>query len=301
VKSTAFLPAIADQMGVLTELTMKDSKRNFPLWMPKYQSMFDAIKTIVTGQDCLTTIDFKKMPEHKIFLTTDASNKHSGAVLSFGSTWETAHPVAFDSMTFKDAELNYLVHKKELLAVIQALKKWQVDLLQSPFWIYTDHKTLENFHSQKDLSHQQAHWMEFLSQYDARIVYIKGKDNSVADALSHLPCDNNNAETTAQHLYSFCEDDDTINAIACIYLLSLQGPWETATSLSTSPVALQTVNATLEITANKCLLEAIKAGYSDDAWCKTLSSASASLPALIFQDGLWYIGERLIIPRTGNI
>jgi len=74
-------------------------------------------------------------------------------VLSFGTTWETARPVAFDSMTFKGAELNYPVHEKELLAVIHALKKWQVDLLSSSFFIYTDHKTLENFVTQKDLSH----------------------------------------------------------------------------------------------------------------------------------------------------
>ena len=48
----------------------------------------------------------------------------SGAVLSFGETWELAKPVAFDSMTFKGAELNYPVHEKELLAIIRALKKW---------------------------------------------------------------------------------------------------------------------------------------------------------------------------------
>ena len=59
-------------------------------------------------------------------------------------------------MTFKGAELNYPVHEKEVLAVIRALKKWRVDLLGSPFFVYTDHKTLENFLSQKDLSRRQA-------------------------------------------------------------------------------------------------------------------------------------------------
>ena len=72
----------------------------------------------------MTTIDFGKMPEYKIFVTMDASDKCSGAVLSFGSSWETARPVTFDSMTFKGAELNYPVHEKELLAVIRVLKKW---------------------------------------------------------------------------------------------------------------------------------------------------------------------------------
>jgi hypothetical protein len=57
-------------------------------------------------------------------VTTDASDKCSGVVLFFGPTWETACPVTFDSITFKGAELNYPVYEKELLAVIQALKKW---------------------------------------------------------------------------------------------------------------------------------------------------------------------------------
>ena len=120
----AFLPSLADHTGVLTELTMKDSEKNFPQWTPRYQVAFDAIKMIVTSRECLTTIDFAKMPDYKIFVTTDASDKCSGGVLSFGATWETARPVAFDSMTFKGAELNYPVHEKELLAVIRALKKW---------------------------------------------------------------------------------------------------------------------------------------------------------------------------------
>ena len=131
----AFLPKIADHTGVLTELTTKESEKKFPSWLPKYQMAFDAIKKIVTSRDCLTTIDFSKMPDYKIFVTTDASDKCSGAVLSFGPSWVTAHPVAFDSMTFKNAELNYPVHKKELLAIIRALKKWRVDLLGSTFFM----------------------------------------------------------------------------------------------------------------------------------------------------------------------
>jgi len=90
-------------------------------------------------------------------------------------------------MTFKGAQLNYPVHEKEMLAIIRALTKWRVDLLGIPFLIYTDHKTLENFHTQRDLSHRQARWMEFMSQYDAKIVYVKGEDNTIADALSRLP------------------------------------------------------------------------------------------------------------------
>ena len=72
--------------------------------------------------------------------------------LSFGETWETAHPVAYDLMQLNSAEQNYPIHEKELLAIICALKKWCLDLLGSEFVVYTDHRTLEIFNTQCDLS-----------------------------------------------------------------------------------------------------------------------------------------------------
>lgn len=87
-------------------------------------------------------------------------------------------------MTFKGAELNYPVHENEMLAIIHALQKWHADLVGVPFVIYTDHKTLENFNAQQDLSRQQAQWIEFMSQYNCKIVYVKGADNGAADVLS---------------------------------------------------------------------------------------------------------------------
>jgi hypothetical protein len=62
-------------------------------------------------------------------------------------------------MTFKGAELNYPVHEKEMLAIICAPNKWCSNLIGVPILIYTNHKTLENFDSQKDLSHHQARSM----------------------------------------------------------------------------------------------------------------------------------------------
>lgn len=77
----------------------------------------------MVSHDCLTTIDHSD-PTNNIFVTTNARDFWSGAVLSFRKTWEMARPVAFDSMTFKGAKLNYPVHEKEMLAIIQALHKW---------------------------------------------------------------------------------------------------------------------------------------------------------------------------------
>lgn len=85
---------------------------------------FDGIKRLVVSHECLTTVDFTLMPKYNIYVTTDASDKRMGDLLSFGKTWETARPVAFDSMTLKGAQLNYPVHKKEMLVIICVLTKW---------------------------------------------------------------------------------------------------------------------------------------------------------------------------------
>ena len=75
-----------------------------------------------------------------------------GACLSFSDTWEMARLVAYDSMQLNSTEQNYPIHKKELLAIIHALKKWCSDLLGTDLLAYTDHWTLKHFDTQWDLS-----------------------------------------------------------------------------------------------------------------------------------------------------
>jgi len=115
---SAFLPKLADHTCVLTPLMTKECRKDFPTWTTAHQTAFEAIKALVVSADCLTTIDHENPGDNKIFVTCDASDWRSGATLSFGQTWETARPVAFDSMQLKDAEKNYPVHEKELLAII---------------------------------------------------------------------------------------------------------------------------------------------------------------------------------------
>ncbi len=93
----------------------------------------------------------------------DASDFHTGTILSWGPTWETAKPVSYNSMQLTGTQLNYPVHEKELLAIIHGLKKWHSDLLGLHIEVFTDHCTPENFEGQKDLSWRQAHWLEVMS------------------------------------------------------------------------------------------------------------------------------------------
>ena len=46
-----------------------------------------------------------------------------------------------------------------------------------------------------------------MSQYDTKIVYVKGEDNMVTDTLSQLPT-YVQAEAEAKHAYSHCPTDE---------------------------------------------------------------------------------------------
>ena len=292
---SAFLPCLAIQCSILSRLTTKACKKNFPGWTQIYQTAFDNIKQIVVSRECLTVIDHKALKTNKIFLTTDASDRCTGAVLSFGPSWQTARPVAFDSCTLKDAELNYPVHEKELLAIMRGIRKWKCDLLGSPFFVYTDHKTLLNFDNQKDLSRRQARWMEELSIYDAKFVYVRGQDNTMADALSRYPSTEVDsellAESVAQHPHvAFIKD----NVVTLNHSHHAITPLTSIAALSEAQP--QTPLLKIEFSIDDDMVSRLREGYRNDPWCKKLLSASRGMPDLTIKDGLWFLGERLIIP-----
>lgn len=50
--------------------------------------------------------------------------------------------------------------------------------------IYTNHKSLKYFFTQKELNIRQWRWLELIKDYDLEIAYRKEKANVVTDALS---------------------------------------------------------------------------------------------------------------------
>ena len=132
----------------------------------------------------------------------------------------------------------------------------------SPIYVCTDHKTLINFDVQHDLSHRQLRWQELLLQYKIHISYTHGEDNTVVDALSHLPA--NDKEIVAPHHV-----------------------WRSG------------VSAMFAISRDTSVLHAIMDGYSSDPFSQRLSKTNVPGAKLI--NSLWYIGSCLLIPRVGDV
>ena len=222
--------------------------------------------------DCLTIIDYEDK-ESNIYVTTDASNHHTGAVLSFGKTWETARLVAYDSYQLNDAEKNYPTHEQELLAIVKALKKWRSHLLGAQFKIYMDHRTLEYFQSQKEMLRCQMRWSMYLADFDYSITYIRGELNTAADALSQMPDAAPNACLTA-----------------CAIAYTQNAP--------TPPIA-----GILNIAADQSLLDTIITGYKTDDFAQQLTKDinMGSIEGATLTNKLLYVGRRLVIPRDLHV
>ena len=74
------------------------------------------------------------------------------------------------------------MHDLELAAIIHALGLWRHYLLGRRFTLMKNHSALKYLF--ENLNSRQARWLEMLNEFDFEIIYIKGKENQVADALS---------------------------------------------------------------------------------------------------------------------
>ena len=77
------------------------------------------------------------------------------------------------------------MHEHETLAVLEALMKWEDKLLGRKFTVVTDHKGLDYFKTQPNLSPRQTRWWEYLSHFNYSTIHVDGTWNQVVDSLSH--------------------------------------------------------------------------------------------------------------------
>ena len=153
----------------LTRLMRKSIPWNFS---DECRSAFSDLKKAFTSAPVLS----HWVPDRQLIVETDASDYALAAILSIQADDGEIHPLAFHSRTFSTSELNYDTHDKELLAIWQAFRIWRHYLEGSgtPIDVVTDHKNLEYFSTTKMLTHRQARWSEYLSQFNLVIRFRPG-------------------------------------------------------------------------------------------------------------------------------
>ena len=163
----------------LTEMTRKNKPFT---WSSSAAKAFENLKRAFTSAPILLHADLEK----PFIIEADASDFAIGSILSQVGDDGKLHPIAFHSRKFEAAEINYEIHDKELLAIIDSFEQWRHLLEGSPHQIivYNDHKNLTYFQNARVLSRRQARWAQFLTRFDFLITYRPGVQQGKADALS---------------------------------------------------------------------------------------------------------------------
>jgi len=139
----------------LTELTKKTDKWT---WNKEAETAFKDLKQRFTTAPILAHFDAQR----PVLIETDASDFAIGAVLSQRDGEGRLHLVAFHSRKFQPAEINYEIHDKELLAIVDTFKHWRryCEGATHQIQVFSDHQNLEYFTMTKVLNRRQARWAQ---------------------------------------------------------------------------------------------------------------------------------------------
>ena len=110
-----FVKDFAKIAKLLYEMMRKEMKWN---WEERQQKAFEELKERFTTEPVLVTPDLDK----EMRVKADVSDFATGGVLSMKCEDERWRPVAYISKSLNEAERNYEIHNKEMLAIIQCLE-----------------------------------------------------------------------------------------------------------------------------------------------------------------------------------
>ncbi len=177
------IPNFNHYAGHLTALTKDLAQYRGGDMPPQAQEAFHYLKEKL----CERPIVSFPNPNLPFELYTDAcsgdDNNHGGlgAVLIQRTN---GHPrtIAYASRGLASNEKNYSAFLLEMAAIVWAIDHFSVYLAHSHFTVFTDHKPIPKMSKVHKKTFHRLH--QLMNEYRCEIVYKKGADNAVADALS---------------------------------------------------------------------------------------------------------------------
>jgi len=265
-----FIAGCSEMAAPLNDLCRKYQRFE---WSAAAAAAFESLKTAVSTQPVLIIAD----PTQPFRLHTDASQVAVGAVLSQQvagvGPWR---PVAYMSKKLSNEAQRYSAHDREFLAIVLACRHFRAHLHTNnaePFRVFTDHITLQYAQTQSTMSDQMARWMQELADFHFVIVYTKGTDNVVADALSRRPDHHDPRDMRAQEKKERCDE-----------FRRLHSARHTVSAMSTVSASLDVDGAIVE----------------DAEYRALMAEPTSSLAArhMTVRDGAVYLHARLVVPAS---
>ncbi|GFV02602.1 retrovirus-related Pol polyprotein from transposon 17.6 [Trichonephila clavipes] len=190
----------------LTNLLRKDTPFE---WTSETQEAFDDIKKAILNPPVLALPD----QNAELQITTDASSRGIGAVLEQRYPNSEVKPLYFFSKKLNPSQSKYNATVLEFFAIYTALNFFRPFLLGRKFKVFTDHKPLAGFLSNKNPSSKILRWKLALEEFNYDIHYIRGSLNSVADHLSRYINNITIALPVSKDLINMQREDSVLSTI----------------------------------------------------------------------------------------
>ena len=196
-----FVPEFSRIADPLNKLLKKEQPF---VWQPEQQQAMTTLKESLMKAPILSFPNFAS----PFYIFTDASNVGLGAVLMQPDANNKLHPISYASRSLSEVERRYSTTKREALAVLWSLKNFRYLVYGYEVTIYTDHRPL-SFLFRKSLPEGAlGRWAVLTQEYDPKIIYVKGKLNNLADALSRIPYSLPELEKTGEDLKKVASKED---------------------------------------------------------------------------------------------
>ncbi len=151
-------------------------------WTNDCQQAFLSAKSLLCSAPVLSAPEVSRVSQ----LEVNASAVGAGAVLLQEGADGLAHPVSYFSAKFNHHQLNYSTIEKETLALLLALRHFDVYVGGSmfPVTVCTDHNPLVFLSKMYNHNQRLMRWALIVQPYNLEIRHKRGSENVVADALS---------------------------------------------------------------------------------------------------------------------
>lgn len=168
-------------------------------WTHEYEEPFSKLKEAISKTPVLRYFDSNE----ETTLQCDASSTGLGATLL-----QRGQPVTYASRALTPTEQHYAQIKKELLAVVFGMERFNQYTYGRKVFVESDHKPLEIIHKKPLISAPKRLQRMFLrlQKYDLEITYKPGKEMYVADALSRAHTKRQTKEQCTEEVFEVFEE-----------------------------------------------------------------------------------------------
>ena len=216
------IPRFAEIASPLTRLTRKDADWQPPDLPAEAREAFEKLKEALCSRPCLAPVNFDK----EFYLTTDASLKGLGAILSQVGEDGNEHPCAYASRVCTEAEAKWAPTHLEHLGMVWACRHFRPYLAGRHFTLRTDHKPLTSLNRIQGQALERLR-AELDDYQPFTVQYLKG-DKMPADGLSRQSLEELEAEVrkvphviSHDQLYHLQAQDKEVKGLACFLKFQL--------------------------------------------------------------------------------